>query len=88
VLGGGGGLSVYIEGDEYLTSSCPKLPTLVKSTWEHKYNRYNDGGLIDYIVAEITRSITSTDAYDMGNTTVRSTFEAQSQKVLPTFLIT
>jgi len=34
VLGGGGGFSVYIEGDEYLTSSCPKLPTLVKSKQE------------------------------------------------------
>lgn len=31
VLGGGGGFSVYMDGDEYLTSSCPKLPTLVKS---------------------------------------------------------
>lgn len=31
MLGGGGGFRVYMDGDEYLTSSCPKLPTLVKS---------------------------------------------------------
>lgn len=31
MLGGGGGFRVYMDGDEYFTSSCPKLPTLVKS---------------------------------------------------------
>jgi len=74
VLGGGGGLSVYIEGDEYLTSSCPKLPTLVKSTREHEHNGYNDGGLINYIATEITRSITTTDAHNMGNTFIKFIF--------------
>lgn len=66
MLGGGGGLSVYIEGDEYFTSSCPKLPTLVKSTRTHEYNRYNDGQLINYIGSRRDgSSITTTDAYDI-----------------------